>query len=117
MYFVVFVLQVKRHYVVPATWLRDIRLYTEKFVNNGLNSNQTYMVYWTENEDAFEFLGLPPKLPLTKPRLDFPADPNASTASIFPKEGWYACRVVKFKGNANFARNFASKYVNLKFAI
>lgn len=63
----------------------------EKFMNYGLNANQTFKVYWPNLADH---------------RDDFhpPIHPNiyAGNDEKFPQAGWYSCRLIKFKGVVYF---------------
>lgn len=91
MYFIVYIVSIKRNVVVPYHWLREVRLHTEKFMNNGVNRNQQFRVFYTDDANAFDVNGLP--------RLSYGSNVRASYRSVFPEEGWYRCRIVKFKGN------------------
>lgn len=90
MYFVVFIFQTKNYIVVPATWLIELSAHTEKFMNYGVNSNQTFRVFYTTNVDAFDANGVP--------RATFEPNRNASNHSQFPNEGLYKCKITKYKG-------------------
>lgn len=52
-YFVVYLNILKRNVILPASWIQNIDIHYEKFINNGLNSSQTYRCFHTTNEDAF----------------------------------------------------------------
>lgn len=53
MFFVVFMPALAKNVVIPAEWIYDIGHHLEKFVNNGLNSNQWFLCYYTSDESAF----------------------------------------------------------------
>lgn len=95
MYFVVFILQTRQNQIVPYSWIKDLNEFIERFINNGVNSNIDFEVFWTHRSDAFDQNGLP--------RSDYPTNPTASKQSQFPFEGWYPCRIRKFRGRCNIA--------------
>lgn len=53
MYFVVYIIKLNKHVVVPATWIKGIAKQFEKFVNSSLNRSQKFLCYYTTNEAAF----------------------------------------------------------------
>lgn len=53
MYFVVYIIKLKRYVVVPSTWIFGFDEQLEKFVNYSLNRSQNFLCYYTTNEDAF----------------------------------------------------------------
>lgn len=87
MYFVVFFLQTKRHYVIPYKWVQGIDY--ERIINNGLNKNLKFHAFWTDNKNAFDEHGVP--------RRNYTPDLNAR-GKVFPAAGWYLCQIRKFKG-------------------
>lgn len=97
MYFIVFVQQIERNLVVPYAWVRGINLGTdqiiETFVNVGVNSNRRHLVYWTDQDDAFNSDGIPLSdfIPSLIPNQ------RGAIASIFPNEGWYYCYIRRFR--------------------
>lgn len=93
MYFVVFLLDIKKNITVPHTWIRNINCHLESFINNGLNCNRNFYTFWTDDDEAFDNNGLP--------REEYPVNNEASERSIYPNEGWYQCRMKKFRSKFN----------------
>lgn len=84
MYIVVFLKEAKKRLVVPDKWIMDFEIHMAKFLNYGLNRNQIYHVYWTENTTRFDENGVP----------DCEFKPNfgaLSKGNGFPKDGLYEC--------------------------
>lgn len=52
-YFIVYLRQLKKYVVLPASWIKGIENHFEKFVNNSLNSSQQFLCYYTSNQAAF----------------------------------------------------------------
>lgn len=67
-------------------------MYFEDFINNGLNAHRRFLVFYTNNPDAFDINGMP--------RTDFKLNSNAGLIEDFPKEGWYECQIRRFKGTS-----------------
>lgn len=57
MYFIAFFLGPKTHCVVPYKWVRGI-VY-EDIVNNGINRNKKFRVFYTNDGNAFDDHGVP----------------------------------------------------------
>lgn len=53
MFFIVYLPPLRKNVVIPANWIFDIGVHLEKFINNGLNSNQWFLCYYTTNPEAF----------------------------------------------------------------
>lgn len=87
MYFIVYIPEANQNVVVPYQWLK-INRFLEWTINNGINSNITFDVFYTQNPDAFHD-GVP--------RLDFAPIMQASSTSIFPNEGFYKCYIRRFR--------------------
>lgn len=90
MFFIVYILQKSQHVVVPYSWLK-YDAFMECIVNNGINSNITFEVFYTQNADAFVN-----GVPLGVPRTEFEPNVHASSESQFPNEGWYRCFIRRF---------------------
>lgn len=60
-------------------------------MNQGVNSNQIFRVFWTDDPAAFLENGLP--------NPNFEPNVFASENGDFPKEGWYKSQIIKFRGN------------------
>lgn len=87
MYFIVYILQISQYVVVPFSWLK-LDGFMEMIVNNGINSNITFDVFYTQNPDAF-VNGVP--------RADFAPNMLAGSNSRYPRESWYKCFIRRFK--------------------
>lgn len=87
MYFIVYIRQTSQYVVVPYSWIK-LNDFMEWIVNNGINSNVPFEVFYTQNDDAYEN-GVP--------RIDFAPNVHASCESQFPNEGWYSCFIRRFK--------------------
>lgn len=61
----------------------------EGMINNGVNASIVFVVYYTQNRDAFQN---------EIPRWDFKPNVHARFDCEFPNEGWYHCCIKKFKG-------------------
>lgn len=97
MYFVVYFIDARESRVVPVKWIKDILNHIEKFINNGLNRNQEFSVFWTNRLDAYNENGLP------KPFMtNF--NPTAFKPT-FPAEGIYG----------GYLRGFRSKLICYSF--
>lgn len=59
-------------------WIKNISQHIEKFLNNGLNRNQIFTIFWTKCAEAKDENGLPN--PKFKPKF-YP------TGNEFPEEG------------------------------
>lgn len=53
MYFVVYLKALQKNVVIPATWIHEIDSHIEKFINNSINKNQSFLCYYTNNEAAY----------------------------------------------------------------
>lgn len=49
MYFVAYFYTHGLYVIVPRTWIRGIDEQWEKFVNNSINRNQTFLCYYSQN--------------------------------------------------------------------
>lgn len=95
MYFVVFLSEPRKYAVIPCHWIFDPNGdIWDKFINNGLNSSQNYMCYWSSEERSIEYRGAPSEVIF--PNFDAPR------TSEFPhNEATYICRIVKFRSKLN----------------
>lgn len=90
MYFVAHFLKSGKHVVVPKTWIHDIDVHWEKFVNNSLNRNQRFLCFYTESDEAYGEDG--------KPNGDFVPDFGLDVDPDFPKNGCYTVKLTYYKG-------------------
>lgn len=54
MYFVVYLVELKKNVILPTGWIKDVSLHLEKFINNSLNRSQALLCYFTTNPAAFD---------------------------------------------------------------
>lgn len=91
MYFVVFLVSPRVTVTIPENWIRDLNQHVEKFLNLGVNSNQSYVCYYTNNAST--------KDENRAIRLDVTPDFNSPFELTFPSTGCYLCRILKAKRN------------------
>lgn len=89
MYFVAHFFAHDIYVIVPRTWIRDIDEHWEKFVNNSINRNQTFLCYYSK--DAIDDQGKPDHTVL--PVFQIPVNAN------FVGAGCYYAKLVCYKGN------------------
>lgn len=65
MYFIVYLEKLNKNVVLPTTWIKDIELHFEKFINRSINRSQLQLCYYTTNTEAFEAN--------SRPRKEWPA--------------------------------------------
>lgn len=92
MYFVVFFPNIRKNCIVPSSWINEININWQKFVNNGLNSNQMFSVFYSANAEALDKNGAP--------------NPNfvptfSNEIKEFPEEGCYFGKILKYFGKLN----------------
>lgn len=95
MYFVAYFIEAKVYKVVPHSWIKNVSQHLEKFMNNGLNSNQMYTVYWTNSADAYDDNGIP--------KTSFRPNFDSVGGGKFPEDGLYRCYLKRFKGMVIFS--------------
>lgn len=90
MYYVAFFKDLKKNFIVPKQWIKGIKAHKEKFYNNGLNSTQIFMCFYTNEPNAFEENGLP----------DGKYQPNfeARVSFALDGEGLYRGQLKAYKG-------------------
>lgn len=89
MFFVVYFVAAAIHKVVPHTWINGISDHLEKFINNGLNRNQKFTVFYTNSIEAFDENSMP--------KADFLPNFNVSRHRVFPNEGLYLGQLTSFR--------------------
>lgn len=87
MYYVAYLLQPHKNIVVPVSWVYHNEKQWQKFVNMGLNTNQTHRIFYTKNSAAWK----DNDEPIGSYAPDFILD-----ALQFPDEGCYEGKLVKF---------------------
>lgn len=85
-------METQEHVVVPFSWIK-LSDHMEGMINNGINASFTFEVYYTQNREAFQN-GILDGIP----RWEFKPNVDARFDREFPNEGWYHCRLKKFKG-------------------
>lgn len=58
-YIVAYFTKVKVNRIVPVKWIEGLESQLERFWNGGLNSTQTFTCLFTNNDEAFDTLGVP----------------------------------------------------------
>lgn len=88
-FYIVYLKKPQKYAVIPFNWLRDGNTkILEKFVNSGLNSNQTHLCYWSKQVSGVHDASHVPNF-------------NANRSNEYPcreNEACYHCFVLKFKG-------------------
>lgn len=74
--------------IIPKTWIRGIDDQWEKFINNSLNRNQTFLCYYSAR--AIDVEGRPDADVL--PVFQIPVNAN------FPGDGCYYGKLISYKG-------------------
>lgn len=90
MYFVVYILERNEHFIVPYTWIK-LNLQMHNIINNGINRGIVFDVFYTDDDGAFDN-----GIPRVEYEPTIQPSANASRANLFPKQGWYHCRIQKF---------------------
>lgn len=89
MYFVVFIHENRKYFIVPSSWIKEIDSNWQKFINNGVNTNQVFTVFYSESRDAMDEHG--------KPNSDYAAK-FSDEMKKFPEEGCYFANILKYFG-------------------
>lgn len=86
MFFVAFLTNPEVNVIIPIEWVYEHEKQWQKFINSGLNSNQTHRIFYTENPEAYDGNGVP-----INNMAHFDHD-----AVFFPDEGCYTGNIIKF---------------------
>lgn len=97
MYYVAFFKDYKKNKIVPKQWIKDIKLHKEKFINNSLNSSQTFICFYTNNAAAFDDDGVP--IGNFVPNFNAPLRCNFQEGDLL--NGLYRIQLKAYKGNKN----------------
>lgn len=90
MFYVVFLRKSKKNVIVPLEWVDDDEDQLEKFMNYGINSNQAFRCFYSEKSAMFDRNGIPKAF---VPNFEeYPVD-----GSVFPNDGCYMGKIIKFK--------------------
>lgn len=89
MFFVVFIQEAREYFIIPSNWIKEIEVNWKKFINNGLNTNQIYTVFYSRSTDAVDDCG--------KPNPDF-APMFCNEIKKFPEDGCYFAKIAKYFG-------------------
>lgn len=76
--------------IIPKKWIQEIDENWEKFVNNSINRNQTFVVYYSEEGDAMDPNGIP--------NINFVPDFSFVSEVDFPRTGCYLAKLIRYKG-------------------
>lgn len=91
MYYVVFLVDLKKSVIVPKQWIKDIKSHKEKFYNRSLNSAQIFACFYTNEKEAFDKDGLPSG--------KFSPNFAARASKTLNGEGLFRVQLKTFKGN------------------
>lgn len=94
MFFEVFLTKPKKFVVVPSSWILGIDAQWEKFVNQSLNRNQKFLVFYSTRPEAIDAD--------QRPNEDFVPDFDLRTDIDYPNEGCYVAKLVTFKSMYQF---------------
>lgn len=90
MYYIAFLKDLKKNFIVPKQWIKDIKLHKEKFYNKSLNSAQTFICFYTTNPAAFDDDGMP--------RGDFAPNFEERIREDLNGDGLYHIKLKAYKG-------------------
>lgn len=101
MYYIAYLTDFKENIIVPQNWILNISDHLEKFINNSINSNQTFVCFYTNNNSAFDEnrelkTNYPPKFNI----------PFGRKFSKEPKEGLYNVQLKAFRSKLILKRHF-----------
>lgn len=89
-FYIVHLKEPKKYAVIPFHWLHDgTSKMLQKFVNNGLNSNQTHLCYWAEEVDVVDYAAHFPNFQANISN-EFPCRNNEATCHCFVLK--FACK-------------------------
>lgn len=105
MYYVCYVVGVRKNALFPANWLKGHRQLLEKFVNNSLNKNQLLLAYYSQEQlDQIENGRSP---------VDFRPDFQLNINVEFPATGCYHVLPKRFFANFAEAKLFSENHRNV----
>lgn len=114
MFFVVYLLKIKKYIIVPHTWINDANSVLEKFTNlNGVNSVQEHLCFWSNKKDA----------KLIENEREVPNErfvPNfaAARSNCYPcEEGTFICLIMSFRGEQIKSSRSKSRLPNEKLHV
>lgn len=90
MYLIVYIRNLKKNLIVPISWVKDVDEHLEKFINNGLNTGQRFLCFYTPNTDAYEENGAP--------KSDYTVCFDLPLIQDLDEEGCFVVNLKKFKG-------------------
>ncbi|XP_055308955.1 uncharacterized protein LOC129572867 [Sitodiplosis mosellana] len=109
MYFVVYIVDLNTTLILPSTWVRDIDDHIEKFINLSLNTAQSFLCFYTNDEEAFEENGAP--------KMDYPANFDLQSRTDFDGPGCFIAKLKHFKVSYGDAVKYMEKHRNIAPAI
>lgn len=92
MYFVAHFYAHEVYVIVPKTWIRGINDQWEKFINNSINRNQTFLCYYSAralNDDVLPVFRIP-------------------VNAFFPGDGCYYTNLICYKGMIEFHKKMTT---------
>lgn len=89
MYFIAYFKDLKKRFIVPKQWVKDIKQHKEKFHNHSLNSVQTFVCFYTTEPTAFDDDGLPKGTVVPNFQEKFQANLNG--------DGLYLVKLIAYK--------------------
>lgn len=99
MYYIVFFEDLKKNWVVPKQWMKDIKSHKEKFYNNSLNHVQTFICFYTTDPNAFDDSGLP--------KSDYIPKFDIQVRNALNGDGLFHVKLKAYKGKILFVQLFS----------
>lgn len=93
MYFIAYIKSMKKNIIVPKTWILDVKKHKEKFMDKGLNGNQIFICFYTNDPTAFEN---------DVPLKDYPPNFTAPFRRDFNGPGRYKVHLKKYRSKYIF---------------
>lgn len=90
MYFIAYIVNLNTSIILPKSWIRGIDDHFEKFINRSLNTAQSFLVFYTNDKNAFEDDGAP--------KIEYPANFNLQLRNDFDGPGCFMAKLKHFKG-------------------
>lgn len=93
-YYVVYFRELKQIFVLPGSWIQDIEIHAEKFLNYGMNTTQSFLCFYTTNPQAFENNKCP--------KTDWPVNFNLKISHSLESDSCFIGKLLKYSGNFSF---------------
>lgn len=88
-FLVAFLIEIRKNVIVPISWVHNLSAQHEKFMNYGLNCNQKFLCFYTDNLEAFNDDG--------SPRHDYVPDFDLEMKNSIDGDGCYIAKLRIFK--------------------